>query len=118
MVTKEVREDDYCIRYEASSTTVLFEGKLSLRDPSEYTPMTDLLEEVLDTEPTHLTLDLQKLEFLNSSGIRVLSKFVSSLKKKKSDIQLTILGSTQIAWQGKSLKNLQKFLPSLILTLQ
>lgn len=59
-----------------------------------------------------MTIDLQKLLFLNSSGISMLSKFVISLRKKKR-LQLIVLGSEEVPWQKKSLKNLQKFLPGL-----
>lgn len=118
MTIAEIREDDYCIQYDSSLTTVYFEGKLSLRDPSEYSPISDFLENVVNSKSGDLTLDLQKLEFLNSSGIRVLSKFVSNMKKNKTDIQLTVLGSKDIAWQSKSLRNLQKFMPNLVLAIE
>ncbi|MDJ1178065.1 STAS domain-containing protein [Roseofilum sp. BLCC_M91] len=118
MTITELREDDYCIHYDSSLTTVFFEGKLSLRDPSEYRPITEFLENVVNSKSEDLTLDFQKLEFLNSSGIRVLSKFVSNLRKNKIEVQLTVLGSKEITWQSKSLRNLQKFMPNLVLNFQ
>ncbi|MDJ1182784.1 slr1659 superfamily regulator [Roseofilum casamattae] len=117
MAITEVRDDDYCIQYESSSATAIFEGKLSLRGPAEYAPIADLLESVVLSEPEHLTLNLQKLQFLNSSGIRVLSKFIFNLKKK-TEIRVTVLGTKDIAWQSKSLKNLKKFMPELTLTIE
>jgi len=118
MTITELREDDYCIHYDSLLTTVFFEGKLSLRDPAEYSPISDFLENVVHSQSGDLTLDFQKLEFLNSSGIRVLSKFVANLRKSKIEIQLTVLGSKQMTWQTKSLRNLQKFMPSLVLNIQ
>jgi hypothetical protein len=47
----------------------------------------------------------------------MLSKFVISVRKKKT-IQLLVLGSNDIPWQQKSLKNLEKLLPTLKLELE
>ena len=52
------------------------------------------------------------LEFLNSSGISILSKFVISVRKKKN-ISITVKGSNSIPCQGKYLKNLQRLMPNL-----
>jgi hypothetical protein len=96
------------------STTVNFQGELSLGGPSEYEPIATLLNTVAETNPATMTLNLKNLGFLNSSGISMLSKFVLSLRKKKG-IQLIVLGSNDMPWQGKSLKNLEKLLPGLTL---
>jgi anti-anti-sigma factor len=61
-----------------------------------------------------IVLDLKNLEFLNSSGISMLSKFVINIREKNST-QILVKGSESIPWQGKSLKNLQRLMPSLIL---
>ncbi len=83
----------------------------------EYAPIVDLLNEVTDSSPNMITLDLRKLEFLNSSGINIISKFAIEVRQLKN-IQITIQGSKQIPWQGKSLKNLQRLMPSLHLELE
>jgi hypothetical protein len=64
-----------------------------------------------------MTLDLRNLAFVNSSGISMLSKFVLSMRKKKG-VQLVVLGSNDMPWQGKSLKNLEKLLPGLKLEIE
>ncbi len=83
----------------------------------EYAPIVDLLNEVTDSSPNMITLDLRKLEFLNSSGINIISRFAIEVRQLKN-IQITIQGSKQIPWQGKSLKNLQRLMPSLHLELE
>ncbi len=112
MAIEEIKDTDYAVQYDSETTTVNFSGLLSLGGATEYAPINDLLNKIINEEPEQMTLDLKKLEFLNSSGISMLSKFVLGLRKKKST-QLVILGSAEMPWQGKSLKNLQKFLPSL-----
>ncbi|MEG4803399.1 hypothetical protein QUB63_10875 [Microcoleus sp. ARI1-B5] len=117
MGIQEIKGQDYSIQYDPQSVTVCFQGELSLGGPSEYAPIVDLLDEVAQNEPPAITLNLKKLEFVNSSGISMLSKFVISVRKKKT-IQLLVLGSNDVPWQQKSLKNLEKLLPTLKLELE
>jgi hypothetical protein len=83
----------------------------------EYAPIVQLLNELADQEPATITLDLRELEFLNSSGINVISKFVLKVRQKNTS-QILVRGSKTIPWQGKSLKNLQRLMPSLQLELE
>lgn len=112
----EIIGDTYLVNYDSETTTIRCEGSFRLRGASEYAPIVDLLNDVVDQEPETITLDLQALQFLNSSGINTLSKFVIKLRKQKSS-KLLVKGSKQYSWQGKSLKNLQRLLPSLRLEL-
>ena len=108
----EISGDKYSIISDEATATVTFKGSLRLGGPGEYKPIADLLSDLADQEPEMITLDLSELEFLNSSGISTLSKFVISLRKKRST-QAIILGAKNIPWQGKSLQNLQKLMPGL-----
>ncbi len=117
MGIQEIKGEDYSIQYDPESLTVCFQGELSLGGPTEYAPIAELLDEVANPEPPTITLNLKKLEFVNSSGISMLSKFVISVRKKKT-IQLLVLGSNEIPWQQKSLRNLEKLLPTLKLQLE
>jgi hypothetical protein len=117
MGIQEVKGEDYIIQYDPELVTISFQGELSLGGPADYAPIVELLDEVASLEPSMITLNLKKLEFLNSSGISMLSKFVISVRKKKT-IQLFVLGSNEVPWQQKSLKNLEKLLPTLKLELE
>jgi hypothetical protein len=116
MVVREIKGEDYIIYYNPDTQTVSFQGELSLGGPPEYAPINQLLDDVVTQQPPAITLDVTKLEFLNSSGINMISKFIIRLRKK-TPMQVLVVGSTDIAWQGKSLKNLKKLLPSLQLEL-
>jgi hypothetical protein len=113
----EIKGQDYSIQYDPQSVTVCFQGELSLDGSPDYAPIVQLLEDVALNEPPTITLNLKKLEFVNSSGINMLSKFVIAVRKKKT-IQLLVVGSNDVPWQQKSLKNLEKLLPTLKLELE
>ncbi|WP_199248402.1 hypothetical protein [[Phormidium] sp. ETS-05] len=113
----EIKTQDYTIEYNEAATTVNCRGSFRLSGMEEYAPIVDLLDSVADAEPLTITLNLRDLEFLNSSGISMLSKFVIKVRQKKN-IQMVVQGSKDIPWQGKSLKNLQRLMPSLELQLE
>jgi len=77
----------------------------------EYQPVMELLLSAIGQSPI-LTLNLRELEFLNSSGISMLSMFVVKVREKGS-VQMVLQGSNKVLWQTKSLKNLQRLMPSL-----
>ncbi len=112
MDTQEIKGEDYIVKYDPTSETVTFIGELSLSGPSEYEPITNLLNEVAKNNPETMTINLKELSFLNSSGISMLSKFVMFLRKQKTT-QLIVLGSKYQPWQGKSLQNLVRLLNTL-----
>ena len=117
MATQEVKGEDYIIQFDPDSVSVYFQGELSLGGSTDYAPITNLLNEVAESEPNTMTIDLRNLAFVNSSGISMLSKFVLSMRKKKG-VQVVVLGSNDVPWQGKSLKNLEKLLPGLKLEIE
>ncbi|HBE16872.1 MAG TPA: hypothetical protein DEG17_07395 [Cyanobacteria bacterium UBA11149] len=113
----EIKTKDYSVYYDTATWTVDWQGSLRLSGSEEYAPIVELLEKVTESQPPTITLNLRHLEFLNSSGISMLSKFVIKVRQKKN-INIVVKGSQKIPWQGKSLKNLQRLMPSLKLELE
>jgi len=113
----EIKTEDYHISYDTETTTINYTGILRLSGMDEYAPIVQLFNQVLEQEPPLVTFNLRQLQFLNSSGINVLSKFVIKIRQKKN-IKMVIKGSKKILWQGKSLKNLQRLMPNLQLDLE
>ncbi|MEG4004614.1 hypothetical protein QUA41_03940 [Microcoleus sp. Pol11C1] len=108
----EINTEDYEICYDPTTATVSFIGSLRLSGPAEYAPIAQFLTQVADLEPTKITLNLQQLEFLNSSGINMLSKFIIEVRKT-ARVQMAVQGSQSIGWHGKSLRNFQRLMPGL-----
>ena len=113
----EIREQNYHVAYEPETETISFQGSLRLSGIPEYAPIVSILNEAVAKEPAVLTLNLRQLDFLNSSGITMLSKFVINVRKKNT-IKIVIKGSKSIPWQSKSLKNLQRLMPTLTLEIE
>ena len=113
----EIKTEDYNIRYDEASHNIIFDGSLRLNGSAEYASISELLSSVAVREPEKIVLDLRELSFLNSSGISILSKFVINVRKRKN-IQMVVIGAKKNPWQSKSLKNLQRLMPSLKLELE
>ncbi len=110
----EIKTDDYQVWYEPETATVYFQGLLRESGIADYKPIEQFLEQIITQELPTLTMNLLELEFLNSSGMSVLSRFVIGVRKKRG-IELVVKGAQRIPWQGKSLGNWQRLMPSLTL---
>lgn len=108
----ELKTDDYHVWYDAATQTLFCQGALRLADLQEYTPMWQLLNDVIERKPTQLIVDLQSLKYLNSSGFNILSRFVLKVRQETAMLML-IRASKNISWQEKTLKNLQRIMPKL-----
>ena len=113
----DIIHDDYQVHYDAATATVLCLGSFRLRGAEEYAPILQVLTAAADAQPATLTLDLRRLQFLNSSGINTLAKFVLHARQY-SATQVVMKGSQQFPWQEKSLKNFQRLLPGLHLEIE
>jgi hypothetical protein len=108
----EIKGETFNIFYDNNSKAVNFTGKVRLRGLQEYTVVFDLFDRVIEVNTDLITLDLQNLELINSSGIDMLSKFIITTRKKKT-VQINIIGSNAKTWQARLLKNLQRLMPKL-----
>lgn len=108
----EVKTDDYRVWYEPEVATVNFQGLLREGTIADYKVIEQLLDWALTPELQTLTLNLQGLEFIDSSATSVLSRFVIGIRKKKT-IQLAVKASKSIPWQEKLLDNWQRLMPTL-----
>lgn len=108
---------DYQVLYDTATATVRCQGAFRLRGTEEYAPILQVLTAAADAQPATLTLDLRTLQFLNSSGINTLAKFVLHVRQYPA-VQVVLQGSHRFPWQEKSLKNFQRLLPGLQLEIE
>jgi hypothetical protein len=110
-MNREIAGENYRVEYHPDTATINFQGVLRLAGLTEYKPIDNLLTEVAATNPERMTLNFEELEFLNSSGFSVLSKFALAMRKQKVT-EVILIGSENITWQAKSFKNLKRLLPN------
>jgi hypothetical protein len=113
---EEIRGENFTVFYAPDSHTVTFEGSCRLY-PDDYEIISQLLTRILEESPETITLDLRQLEYLNSSGISMLTSFVINIRNLNAS-QLVVLGSRAYPWQNYSLRNFQRLLPSLELEVE
>ena len=108
---KSINGESFEVRLDDNST-VSFKGALRLSGTDDYAPILDLLRETLSTSALPIVLDLRELDFLNSSGITMFSRFVIQARDC-AGIDVQVLASETVPWHARSLKNLQRLMPSL-----
>jgi hypothetical protein len=109
---KTVNGESFEVRLEDDNATVFFKGALRLSGSEDYAPILELLKETLSNPTGLVVFDLRELDFLNSSGITMFSRFVIEARDR-AGINLHFLANDAIPWHARSLKNLQRLMPSL-----
>lgn len=112
----EFKGENHSVVFDTGTGVVAMRGTFRLNGALEYAPVAEVLSKALENDQD-ITLDLRHLDFLNSSGIATLSKFVIEVRNRGGR-NLRILGAAKIAWQSKSLINLQRLMPSLTIAFQ
>jgi hypothetical protein len=116
---EEIKTEEYSVVYDPSTATICCKGSLLLNGADEYAPILQLLNKVAERQVDTLTLDLRALEFLNSSGINTVTRFVINVRNNKnSSFSLVTIGDESVPWQVRLLKNLQRLMPSLTLNFE
>lgn len=114
----EVVGGDYRVGVDPTSRTAAFSGTLRLNGADEYAPIQQMLDELLSSsQGSDCTWNLQELQFLNSSGINMLYQLVIKARRL-GNVKMYVVGSKDVAWQGKSLGNMTRFMPGLELTVE
>jgi hypothetical protein len=109
---KKINGESFEVRLEDDNSTIFFKGALRLSGTEDYAPILEMLKETLIDPSMAIVLDLRELDFLNSSGITMFSRFVIEARDRHG-INLHFLASEAIPWHARSLKNLQRLMPSL-----
>ena len=113
----EENGDDYSVKFDDVSSIISFAGSLRLCGTKGYASVNDLLEKVIEMDKELITMDLKELQFLNSTGITTISKFIIKTKNR-GVTQLIIKGNNNVTWQKKTLKHLIRLMPTLTLEME
>ena len=113
---KNIHGESFDVRLEEENSTILFKGALRLCGTEDYAPILDMLKETLASPTMPIVLDLRELDFLNSSGITMLSRFVMEARDRPG-VDLQVLASEAVPWHARSLRNLQRLMPALSIRL-
>lgn len=112
----EIKQSDYQISFVQAEATLYCQGILMLNGSQAYEEILALFKRTCDSvTDTGLTINLTALEFLNSSGINTFTKFV--IFSRNRNLTLQVIGLENTPWQVRLIKNLQRLMPSLTMTL-
>lgn len=103
----EVKTEEYSAYYDASENKVVMTGSMRLQNLAAYEEIKKVLKTGIENTKGQLTIDIQNLNFMNSSGVTTLSLFLIECRNKKHT-PVRILGSAKISWQIKSVLNFKK----------
>lgn len=110
MSENRIVTDNYSVHVDKLNQTVVMKGTLRLENTAAYRPIIDMMEKLAETTPETLTINLRTLEFINSSGINSLSKFLMQTTKREG-VAVIILATEQIPWQNRMLRSIQRVVP-------
>lgn len=114
-MTMEIKIEDCFIRCDREKAIVNFQNPC-LSGGNNCAFVSKFLNFAIETQPPFVVLNLQGLKSIDSSGIRMLSKFVIQVRHQKR-IHMTVLGSKEIGWHQNSLTYLRSLMPNLRLEL-
>lgn len=104
----QIKGDSYSVFYDPEKNTIDIFGSIRLRGTEQYKAILDLLLSALEqSSEAGLILNVTNLDYLNSSGINTIGKFIIHARDKNIG-SLKILGNNSIQWQRKTLQNLQR----------
>ncbi|MBN1686331.1 MAG: hypothetical protein JW852_06725 [Spirochaetales bacterium] len=110
-----IQTDAYTVAANKEDSTVTLAGTLRLQGREQYQPIFDLLLEAASWREGKLTMNMRDLIFLNSSGISAISLFIIEMRKIGKPV--AIVGSNEVTWQSKSLKNFQRLYEQVEITI-
>lgn len=100
-----IKTDEYTIDCSSNNKGIL-KGSMRLPSPLSYENSFELLKKGIDISTNTYFINIEKLEYLNSSGLTALARLL--IQARKVDTPVTIECSKNIPWQSKSIASLCK----------
>ena len=105
--------NSYSVEVSDDNSRFTISGEMRLHSPLSYSePFSTLKESLEGTSCAEVFIDIEELEYLNSSGITSFARLI--LLAAKYSKPLTVRYSQSIPWQAKNITSLLKLYPQLI----
>jgi len=117
MSENRIVTDNYSVHVDKLNQTIVMKGTMRLENTAAYRPIVEMMEKLAETQPETLTINLRTLEFINSSGINSLSKFLMQTTKQ-AGVAVIVLASEAVPWQNRMLRSIQRVVPDFQLEFQ
>ena len=100
-----IQQDDFSIEILPDEKKVTITGTMRLSSPLAYEEFFSGITNLISTAD-HITIDISKLEFLNSSGLTSLGRLFMQAKGK--NISGKVIASKEIPWHQRSIVSISK----------
>ncbi len=94
-----IQGENYKVTYQ--NGVISISGKLSLM-LEDYEELETFFEEVIESRPSEITIDIRNLEYLNSSGIKTICVSLILEAADIENLQMKILCSDRYTWQKET----------------
>lgn len=103
-------------RIDGDTLRITMSGAVEMRDPGEvlnpYWMMID--EEARRRKVTSIDVDVRDLNFMNSSGILTLVRWITRAKAHTGGYRLVLRYDPNVTWQRSSIPTLAKLAPNIV----
>ena len=113
----KVTGSGYRVVYDSETATITFAGTMRLLGEDGYGLVRRLLDDVVAEKAQAITMDIRRLEFLNSRGMALVTRFMMDLRSLTT-CQITVHGATRHRWQVRWLRNMEKLVPEMWVDLE
>ncbi len=103
---RKITGETYSVEYLEDEHRIIFSGFFRLQSIESYEEIIDFVMHYAINYNKTLSLDVSKLEVINSSGIASLGLFFVKLRDHDNEKKIKMLASKYIYWQANSLKDL------------
>jgi hypothetical protein len=105
-------------RLDGDTLRVAMSGAVEMRDPGDVlNPYWTLIdEEALRRNLKVVELDVRDLNFMNSSGILTLVRWITRCKSHGNAYRLVLLYDRNVTWQRASIPTLAKLAPNVVVS--
>lgn len=103
-------------RIDGDTLHVAMSGAVEMRDPGEVlNPYWTLIdEEARRRRVTSVDVDVRELNFMNSSGILTLVRWITRAKAQAGGYRLVLRYDPNVTWQRTSIPTLAKLAPNIV----